>query len=123
MKTLQTKFKYQSRTLRQLKREGRVAIYELLGRGEVLYGYEVVIIKIRPAEIVFEREYPEREVYPSSSKESSDWGSIAWSYGRNYLSDALKRFDGLVAEEQEHGFQLEDSPEVNHLEPSEGHDS
>lgn len=104
MRELEKEFGYQGRTLRQLKREGRVAIYELLGRGGVLYGYEVVIVKIAPAEEIMGKPYPEREVYPSSRKDSDDWGHIAWSYGRDHFQDALKRYTGLVAEQEKYGF-------------------
>jgi hypothetical protein len=58
VRELEKEFGYQGRTLRQLRREGRVAIYELLDRGEVLYGYEVVVIKIAPAEEILGRQYP-----------------------------------------------------------------
>ena len=66
-----------------------------------MYGYEVIIIKVLPAETIVGRDYPEREAYPSSAKNSDDWGNIAWSYGRSQLKDALERFNGLVAEERE----------------------
>ena len=98
MKTLPVQFKHQGRTLRQLKRNGLVAIYDLRGKGNALYGYEVIIIKIAPAGTVFGKQYPERELYPSSSKESDDWGTIAWSYGCNDKMRALARFNGLVKE-------------------------
>lgn len=96
MKSIETELNVQNRTLKQLKREGNVAIYELFGRGRVLYGYEVVIVKIHPAETILGREYPEREGYPANE----DWGDLAWSYGSNHLKDAMKRFNGLVEEDQ-----------------------
>ena len=55
-----------------MKRQGMVAIYELFGRGRVLYGYEVIIVKVLPAEIIVGRDYPEREAYPSSAKNSEE---------------------------------------------------
>jgi hypothetical protein len=97
MQILETELKIQNRTLKQLKRQGRVAIYELLGRGGVLYGYEVVIVKIRPAENAFGRDYPEREGYPANE----DWGHLAWSYPTDGIREAEKRFDGLLKAIQE----------------------
>lgn len=92
MRTLETEIRYQGRTLKQTKREGRVALYELYGAGGVLYGYEVIIVKIHPAESIRGHEYPEREGYPANE----DWGTLAWSYGRNDQNGALARFQGLV---------------------------
>jgi hypothetical protein len=89
-------YKYQGRTLRQLKRIGMVAIYELRNQGELLYGYEVVRIKVSPAEEMFGKSYPERELYPSSS----DLGTIAWSFGRTQKIEALAMFNGLVKKER-----------------------
>jgi hypothetical protein len=70
----------------------------------VLYGYEVVIVKIAPAEEILGRQYLEREVYPSSRKDSDDWGRIAWSYSRDHFQDALLRYTGLVTEQEKYGF-------------------
>lgn len=67
MKELEREFRYQGRILRQLRREGTTAIYEVLSDGGgVLYGYEVIRIKRAPAEEKFGKFYPERELYPSS---------------------------------------------------------
>src|SRR6267378_2132639 len=79
MELLETELKVQNRTLKQIKRQGRVALYELYGANGMLYGFEVVFIKIAKARNVFGKDYPEREVYPGNE----DWGSLAWSYGRN----------------------------------------
>jgi hypothetical protein len=96
MKTLKTEIKHEGRTLRQIKRDAMVALYEVRGAGNALYGYEVIKIKIAPAEVIMDKMYPEREVYPSSRKNSDDWGSIAWSYGCNDKNRALARYNGLV---------------------------
>jgi len=116
MELLPIELTYQGRTLRQLKREGQVAIYDVRNAGGMLYGYEVIIIKIAPAEEKFGKQYPERELYPSSAKNSNDWGSIAWSFGRKWKKEALACFNGLVKRQVKHG------PKVNQadLEPSEG---
>jgi hypothetical protein len=100
MKTLETELTHQGRTLRQLKRDGWVAIYEVIGRNLLTYGYEVIIIKVAPAAEIYGRLYPERELYPSSSKESPDWGSIAWSYGRNQRDDAFTSFERLAEKQR-----------------------
>src|SRR6516164_4558516 len=92
MRPLEIKLKYQDRTLRQLKREGRVAIYTIHGLGDTLYGYEVVLIQIHPAKEIFGRSYPEREGYPSPEQ----WGQEAWSYGINQRTKALAQFNGLL---------------------------
>jgi hypothetical protein len=96
MEALATELTFQGRTLRQLKRIGRIAIYEVRNRGNLLYGYEVIEIKIAPAEEICGRFYPEREVYPSSAKNSPDWGSIAWSFGAQSKKRAFALFNGLV---------------------------
>jgi hypothetical protein len=99
MKELEHEIRYKGRVLRQLKREGTTAIYEVLsdGRG-FLYGYEVIRIKRAPAEEKFGKLYPERELYPSTAKNSLDWGTIAWSWGRNQKEQAFRQFKGLVAQ-------------------------
>ena len=96
MKTLKTEFKYQGRTLRQLKREGAVAVYDVRNAGNTLYGFEVILVKVAPAETIMGREYPEREVYPSSAKNSDDWGTLAWSFGCNDRKRAFACFNGLL---------------------------
>lgn len=55
----------------QLERTEKAAIYET-GRGD----FEVFKIKTAPAQEIYGKEYPEREVYPSNE----DFGSIAWYY-------------------------------------------
>jgi hypothetical protein len=97
MQLLEIEVKAQNRTLKQLKRKGRVAIYELLSRGNILYGYEVIIVKTLPARNIMGRDYPEREGYPANE----DWGDLAWSYPNTTLQLAMKRFEGLIKAEQE----------------------
>ena len=88
MKRLATELTVQNRSLRQIKREGRVALYELYGANGMLYDFEVVRIKIHPAEVINGRTYPEREGYPSNE----DWGNLAWSHGRNHRDEAFECF-------------------------------
>ena len=94
MKELEFEIKVQNRTLKQIKRQGRAALYALYGPGNELYGFEVILIKVHPAEIIQGRPYPEREGYPANE----DWGRLAWSYGRNDEKVALKKFEGLAIE-------------------------
>ncbi len=54
-------------TLKQVWREGDRAIYEYHG------GFEVIHIKTAPAQTIYGRDYPEREVYPTDN----DWGTYA----------------------------------------------
>jgi hypothetical protein len=118
MTRLDTELKYQGRTLKQIKRQGRIALYELYGANGLLYGYELIVIKIAPEEEIFGKTYPERELYPSSSKNSDDWGKIAWSFG---ISENQKQraFDGFttIAKETQGG------RDVSHFFASEGTDS
>lgn len=74
-----------------------VAIYELIGPQELTYGYEVIRIKVKKEQQVFDTEKPEREAYPSDS----DFGRIAWSYGRNQRKQAFERYDVLVQSEDQ----------------------
>jgi hypothetical protein len=101
MEALATELTFQGRTLRQLKRIGRIAIYDVRNRGNMLYGYEVIEIKIAPAEEIYGKFYPERELYPSSAKNSDDWGSIAWSFGAQHKKKAFAMFNGLVKRRSE----------------------
>jgi len=99
METLPKVIQSDGRTLRQIKREGMTAIYDVRNDGNCLYGYEVIIIRVLPAKVIFNRQYPERESYPSNSKQSSDWGSLAWSFGRKDKLRALAMFNSLVKKE------------------------
>jgi hypothetical protein len=103
MKTLEKELSYQGRTLRQLKREGNVAIYDVRNAGNTLYGFEVIIVRILPEETIMGKPYPEREAYPSSAKNSDDWGKIAWSYGAKDKIRALACYNGLLKRQSEHG--------------------
>jgi hypothetical protein len=62
MQTLATDLKIQNRTLRQLKRTGLIAVYDVRNEGEMLLGYEVIRIKVAPEGEIFGKQYPEREL-------------------------------------------------------------
>jgi hypothetical protein len=66
----------------------------------LLYGYELIVIKIAPPAEIFSKSYPERELYPSSAKNSEDWGKIAWSFGisETQKQRALEGFTKMVKE-------------------------
>jgi hypothetical protein len=100
MQRLATELRSQNRTLRQLKRAGLIAIYDVRNEGGLLYGYELIRIKVAPEEEKFGKLYPERELYPSSARESNDWGTIAWSFGRNQKKEAFAMFNGLLKKER-----------------------
>ena len=92
MKTLETELRSGNRTLRQIKRQGMVALYELWNADALLIGYEVHVIQIREAEMVYGYAYPQRE----SSPRSADWGTYGWSYLERDLAGAEKRYLSLL---------------------------
>ena len=51
--------------------------------------WEVFFIKRAPAELIYDKSYPERETYPSNE----DFGKSAWCYLNESL--ARKRYDEL----------------------------
>jgi hypothetical protein len=106
MELLASELKVQNRTLRQLERDGRVALYALYGANGLLYGFEVVLIRVRKAGEVFGKAYPEREVYPSSE----DWGTLAWSYGRTDRALAEASYRQLCRAEIRAAAALDDPP-------------
>jgi hypothetical protein len=93
MKPLLNHFTHGGRKLKQLQRSNTVAIYELIGSQGLSYGYEVIRIKIKKEQLVFGTAQPEREAYPSDS----DFGRLAWSFGRNHRKQAFERYDAMVA--------------------------
>jgi hypothetical protein len=77
--------------LRQVRKEGHIALYEKSKDGQPR-GFEVVVLRIRPAETLFGRSYPLRESYPSNE----DWGIYGWSYAATDLKGAQRRFERLL---------------------------
>jgi hypothetical protein len=90
---LAERIEVQGRALKQLQRSDRAALYELRGSQGYLYGYEVIVIKVRPAEQIFTKFYPCREVYPANE----EWGTLAWSYPDSALVQAQEAFTELTA--------------------------
>jgi hypothetical protein len=92
MQVLALELRVQNRTLRQVKRDGSIAIYELRNSGGLLLGYEVVVIRIRKAHEAFGKQFPDMERYPINE----EWGTYGWSYQALDLAGAQKRFDSLL---------------------------
>ena len=63
-------------TFTQLKREGRVCIYEQVPDGGEFKAYEVIIIKYRKERQLYGKVLPAQEAYPSDS----DWGTLGWTF-------------------------------------------
>jgi hypothetical protein len=73
-----------------IQRTDSKAIYEQCTKTGILAGHEVFLVEVLPAGKVFEREYNEREKFPSAS----DFGITAWSTGIN-IEQAIKRYNSL----------------------------
>ena len=82
---------------RQLRREGKYAIYEQILKdvvcampGEsdknITTGYEVIIIRRRKEMNAFGKTYPAREIYPSRG----EWGKFGFTF--NNFGDAVAKF-------------------------------
>lgn len=81
------------RTFTQLKRVGRVALFQLAEQGWSQPHHEVVILTEAPAGTVFGTEVVARERYPSNE----DFGSLGWSF--RSLAEAEAKFQTLVESE------------------------
>ena len=68
-----------------VKRNGNVCLYQ---RDDG--PYEVFVVQVAPARVVFGSDLPERETYPGNE----DFGSTAWCYTQ--YGNARKKFDRLV---------------------------
>lgn len=78
--------------LDQVWRDETHAVYKHFGNRGQFIGWEAIKIKRKPAEVVFEKSYPNREVYPSDAKGSMDFGTIAFSVGAQHdLDYAIER--------------------------------
>jgi hypothetical protein len=97
MQLLSKQFTHDGRTLKQLARSDKAALYELIGYQGLTYGFEVVRIRIQKQREQFGRTFGEREAYPASSQ----FGYIAWSYGCNYRRQAFERYGRYVQPEHQ----------------------
>jgi hypothetical protein len=107
MKPIETEIIYQGRTLKQLKREGMVAIYD-----QGLYSYEVIVIRIKKDGETFGKFYPEHEIYPSSEQ----WGIYGWTYRPDEREKAEKKFASLLPR---YGRNVLHTPDIDDLGSSE----
>jgi hypothetical protein len=89
-RAIKTEFRYQGHVLRQLKRQGDVAIYERFGQvGTLLLGYEVVRIRVREPHIFPNgTQIPWAETYP----QAEIWGTYGFTYQARDLKGAETRF-------------------------------
>ena len=90
LKRLPTKFDSGGFRFQQMRRHGKVALFSKTKLGHSHPTYEVVIIQTHPAERIFGRDLPQREVMPPSET----WGTLGWS--DSDLGSALNRFNRLV---------------------------
>lgn len=89
MKPLETSFTENQFHFQQVFREKNTAIYERWKPGS-FHHFELIRIKIRPEELIYNVTYPERECYPSSE----EWGKNAWTI--TDLEKALTRAKDLL---------------------------
>ena len=73
-----------------LHRQGRVALFRKSRGGLAFKTYEVVRLRVYPAETIKGAEYPEREALPPSEA----WGAEGWTCSS--LEEAHRRFDRLI---------------------------
>lgn len=90
MQLLRTQFTESGFVFKQLDRDVDFALYEKRRLKYTAITYEVIRIRHRPAEKVFDVQYPLREVYPANET----WGTDGWSFTE--LSDAQRRYASLT---------------------------
>jgi hypothetical protein len=74
--------------LEQVWRDSTHAVYKHFGASGQYIGWEAIKIKRKPAERIFDKDYPERELYPSAR----DFGRYALSVGAQYdLEHAIEQ--------------------------------
>lgn len=86
---LPTKFRSDGFNFQIVHRDGAVALLAKQKSNHTQMSYEVAIIQTHPAECLFGRDLPEREVMPPSES----WGTLGWSYVD--LADAVASYDQL----------------------------
>ena len=78
--------------LDQVWRDETHAVYKHFGNRDQFIGWEAIKIKKLPAKKLFDSVVPAREGYPSDSKNSRDFGTIAFSVGAQHdLDYAIER--------------------------------
>ena len=73
----------------QLDRNCDFAVYKKQPRHTRTHSFEVVRIRHRPAETIYNKDYPLREVYPGNEQ----WGTDGWTFTTE--ADARKQFSLL----------------------------
>jgi hypothetical protein len=88
----------EQRGYRILERLRDIVLVEVRNEAKIHIGYEVAIIRVLPAKWIAgnKKITPKREIYPSSAKNSDDWGRFAWSYGPNQLGEARERIERIL---------------------------
>jgi hypothetical protein len=97
LRALKTSWSTLERQYKILERTGDVVLVEVRNQARIYIGYEVAIVRVAPAKLIFGKEVPRREIYPSSAKNSDDWGRFAWSYGPTQLAAARERIARILA--------------------------
>ena len=93
MTTLATHQRIGGFDLHQIERRGEWAVFEQ-SRGGRVTSYELVQVQVQPANTMFGRDYPEREIYPGSES----WGKLAWTItDRQDALGRLSRVAGVSA--------------------------
>jgi hypothetical protein len=92
MNLLPATLTHDGRALRQPKRIAKTAIYQLINDKGLSFGFKVIQIRVQKEREIFGRIFKERKVYPADSQ----FGSIAWSFGRDHRSQAFERFEMLA---------------------------
>lgn len=88
---LSDEFTLNGYTYKLVTRIRKKALYAQYNNGGILMAHELVYIKTLPPTRVFNRDYPEREHYPSNE----EVGTLAWSITAD-PEKALKRFEDFV---------------------------
>lgn len=96
MQKLETELTPSGRTLKQVKRGRKCALYAVYNRAGVLYGYEVIKIKVLEPQVIFGQQHPRREAYPSGE----EWGLLGWSFGNRQSGMAMEAFNFLLKQEK-----------------------
>ena len=93
MNILEKTFTRKSFVHNQIKRDGKIAIYERWKANPETKHYEVVKIGSHNGYTIAGQFVAPSEVYPSSTA----WGVTGWTY--NTINEAEKKFKQLVAEQ------------------------
>jgi len=99
---------------RQIWRDDRAAVYEQRNAFGAFLGYEAIAIKRQEACRAFGRQYPAKELYPSSE----DWGKLAVSVSDlDRAMDAAREFSSRAARRQSTHLKGADSSRITQGRP------